>query len=104
MATAVEEELSVPESFLLMENYPNPFNSETMLRFSLSTRADVDLSIFNLAGQKIMTLIKDMREAGTYTMHWIGRDDSGREMSSGIYICRLRTGQQVAIQKLVLIK
>mgnify|MGYP006413812269 CR=1 FL=1 len=103
--TAVIEECSTtfPQSFSLNQNYPNPFNSATTIRFALPATADVELAVFNLAGQKVATLAQGLRQAGTYTVLWDGRDDDGRALASGVYLYRLRTGdgQQVATRKLM---
>ena len=106
--TAVREQHSatLPPSFTLAQNYPNPFNSATVIRFALPTSDDVELSIFNLAGQQVATLAQGARVAGTYTVSWDGRDDNGRQLASGVYLYRLRTGdgQQVETRKLLLIR
>jgi enediyne biosynthesis protein E4 len=106
--TAVTEvhTASLPQSFTLSPNYPNPFNSDTMIRFALPAAGDVDLTIFNLAGQRVAKLAQGMREAGTHTISWDGRDDSGRALASGVYLYRLQTGngQKVETRKLVLMK
>ena len=106
--TAVTEDhaSTLPQFFTLDQNYPNPFNSATVIRFALPTAADVELSIFNLAGQQVETLADGLREAGTYTVRWDGRDDSGRELASGVYLYRLRTGdgQQAETRKLLLLR
>ena len=107
-STAVLEGMTplLPQTFTLDQNYPNPFNSSTAIRYALPTTADVDLAIFNLAGQRVATLAEGMREAGTYTVRWDGRDSNGRALASGVYLYRLRTGdgQQVETRKLVLIR
>ncbi|MBT7454015.1 MAG: hypothetical protein HN796_09005, partial [Gemmatimonadetes bacterium] len=74
--TAVAEvrALGLPQSFALSQNYPNPFNPETTIRFDLPTSGDAELSLFNLSGQRVATLISGLREAGSYTLHWDGRD------------------------------
>jgi Tol biopolymer transport system component len=106
--TAVLEEQSgvLPDGFSLDQNYPNPFNSDTVIRFSLSEGADVELAVYNLAGQQVMTLVQGAREAGAYVVRWDGRDDGGRALASGMYLYRLRTanGQQVETRKLLLLK
>jgi enediyne biosynthesis protein E4 len=107
-STAVTEvhTAALPPSFILDQNYPNPFNSATVIRFALPVSGDVDLAIFNLAGQQVATLAQGAREAGTYTVNWDGRDDDGRALASGVYLYRLRTGdgQQVETRKLVLVR
>jgi len=106
--TVVEEQEGnkAPTSYALYPNYPNPFNSETVIRFALPTAADVDLSIFNLAGQQVATLVEGARKAGAYTVNWDGRDKNGRALASGVYLYRLRTGdgQQVETRKLILVR
>ena len=106
-ATAVtEEQIGLPGTFTLRQNYPNPFNGATVIRFALPATAGVDLVVFNLAGQRVATLVEGMREAGTYTIRWDGRDDDGRALASGVYLYRLRVGdgQQVETRKLALIR
>ena len=106
-STAVLEEHtdSLPESFTLDQNYPNPFNSSTTIRFALPVSDDVELTIFNLAGQQVATLVQGAQKAGTYTVSWDGRDDHGRQLASGVYLYRLRVGQQqVETRKLVLVR
>jgi len=106
--TVVEasEGMALPSGYALSQNYPNPFNSSTSICFTLPTNADVELSIFNLAGQQVATLVEGVREAGTYTVRWDGRDDEGRELASGVYLYRLRAGdgKQVTTRKLLLIR
>ena len=106
--TAVTEERAamLPPSFTLDQNHPNPFNSATVIRFALPTTADVDLAIFNLAGQRVATLANGIRPVGSYTLRWDGRDDDGRALASGVYLYRGRTGdgRQIVMRKLVLMK
>lgn len=105
--TAVLEEYtsSLPQSFTLSQNYPNLFNSATVIRFALPTAADVDLTIFNLAGQRVATLADGVRAAGSYTLRWDGCDDDERALASGVYLYRLQVGQQwVETRKLALMK
>jgi len=106
--TAVTEDYTatLPQSFTLEQNYPNPFNSETVIRFSLPSSADVELIVFNLAGQQVATLVQGAQEAGTYAVTWNGQDDDGRKLASGVYLYRLtaRDGKQVATRKLLLIR
>ena len=92
-ATAVSQEAdALPHRFLLSQNYPNPFNSETVIPFALSGRGEVDLEIYNLAGQKVATLVNGVREAGAHSIRWDGTDERGRLLGSGVYLYRLRAG------------
>ena len=101
----VEERLSaIPQSFTLHQNYPNPFNAGTVIRFALPEDGRVDLAIYNLVGQRVATLVDGRRQAGSYAINWDGRDDSGGELASGAYLYRLRTEDQVATRKLLLLK
>ena len=94
-----------PQSFTLSQNYPNPFNSSTAIRFALPEAQEVELSIYNLAGQQVTRLVDGMREAGTYTVRWDGRDSAGRELASGVYLYRLEAGGgQAETQKLLLLR
>jgi len=103
--TAVaEEQTGLPGRFALDQNYPNPFNSNTVIRFTLPRRAEAGLSIYNLAGQQVATLAEGSREAGTHTVRWDGRDNGGRELASGVYLCRLQAGTHVRNRKLLLLR
>ena len=104
--TAILEEYAAgrPESFALAQNYPNPFNAGTVFRFALPADADIDLSLYNLAGQQVATLVKGRRAGGTYTVRWDGHDDDGRALASGVYLYRLQVGMQVETRKLVLLR
>ena len=101
-----EEEVGVlPEAFTLDQNYPNPFNSGTVIRFALHKADDVELAIYNLAGQRVVNLAQGPRNAGSYTLRWDGRDDAGRELASGMYLYRLQAGEQlVETRKMLLIR
>ena len=107
-ATAVvgDEGEKLPRVTLLQQNYPNPFNHHTVIRFALPGTGQVELVIFNLTGQQVATLVDGVWEAGAHTVRWDGRDDKGRELASGVYLYRLRTGdrQQVETRKLVLVR
>jgi hypothetical protein len=105
-ATVVEEDrtTSLPQSFALSQNSPNPFNSETVIRFTLPERGEVELAVYNLAGQRVVDLVEGVRAAGTYTVRWDGRDEQERELASGIYLYRLQVGEQVQTRKLVLVR
>jgi hypothetical protein len=104
--TVIEEDrtTTLPQSFSLSQNYPNPFNGETVIRFALPASGEVELTIYNLAGQQVAVLAEGAREAGSYTLRWDGRDERGRELASGVYLYRLRAGAQVEFRKLALVR
>jgi len=88
----------------LSQNYPNPFNPETTISFSLAENDIVELTIFNLRGEKIRVLVREQREAGSYSIIWDGSDDNGNKVASGIYFYSLNTSQYSATRKMVMIK
>jgi len=104
--TVVEEErtAALPRSFSLAQNFPNPFNSSTVIRFELPESGEVELAVFNLAGQRVALLAQGYREAGNYTVRWDGRDERGRTLASGVYLYRLRVGKRMEALKLVLVR
>jgi hypothetical protein len=105
-ATAVDD-LSLallPAEFSLSQNYPNPFNPQTTIEFGLPIRADVELEIFNILGQKIRTLVQGSLPAGEHNVVWDGKLTSGRPTASGIYFYRLRTDKLSLVRKMALVK
>jgi len=104
--TAVAEERGapLPSAVSLAQNYPNPCNGSTTIRFSIAQQEEVGLTVYNLAGQEVKGLAQGHREAGTYALRWDGRDDDGRELASGVYLYRLQAGHQVETRKLVLVE
>jgi len=73
-----DNKLSMPENFKLYQNYPNPFNPSTRIRYQLATSGHVTLTIFNLAGQGIATLVDEFQSAGMKPVTWDGLDEQGR--------------------------
>lgn len=90
--------------FELFPNHPNPFNSETVVRFSLATATDLKLTIYNLNGQVVKHLANERFSAGSHSLHWDGRDDRGNLSSSGVYFLEISDGVQRTMQKMILAK
>lgn len=90
--------------FELYQNYPNPFNPGTTFRYRLPSRSTVKLEIFNIAGEKIATILNANQNSGYHEMQWDGRNDQGDLISSGVYIYRLSTGKQMQSRKMILMK
>ncbi|RMF69991.1 MAG: T9SS C-terminal target domain-containing protein [Calditrichaeota bacterium] len=94
-----------PLAFELLPNYPNPFNPETTIRYQLPEAGRVTLTIYNLLGQKVRTLVNQNRSSGSYTVVWDGRNDAGKELSSGVYLYKLKVGKAfVATRKMLYLK
>jgi len=90
---------TTPYHFDILQNYPNPFNPSTVIRYQLSVASQVKLSIFNLLGQEIATLVDEHKPQGSYGVEW-----NAEKFSSGIYFYRLTAGNFVKTKKLVLLK
>jgi flagellar hook assembly protein FlgD len=88
----------------LGENYPNPFDVETVIPFTLGEKTDIDLAIYNLLGQRINTLVQAALEQGSYTATWNGEDQYGDKVLPGIYLYKLVAGNQVFVKRIELSK
>ena len=105
LATAVgDDETETPQSFHLSQNYPNPFNPVTTIDYSLSERSYVEIAIFNLLGQKVRTVVDQLKQAGQYQTEWDGRDESGQPVASGVYFSSMKTDNSVTSRKMLLLK
>ena len=93
----------IPEQ-LSLQNYPNPFNPTTMINYSLPAPGIVKLTIYNMLGQKIRSLINRYQFAGRHKILWDGKNAQGIKEPSGIYIYRLRLGKSMISKKMILIK
>jgi hypothetical protein len=102
--TGVNGENTIPTEFSLAQNYPNPFNPTTTISYGLPQAAHVRLEIFNIMGQKALTLIDEDQQAGLKKIIWDGRDRSGEPMASGLYFYRLRAGEKEIVRKMSLLK
>jgi len=106
--TKVEDKIvaEAPRSIKLTQNYPNPFNSSTTFRYELAGKSDqqVQLSIFNLLGQKLKTLVNQKQNAGFHTVQWDGKNESREMVSSGVYIYQLKVDNFKIEKKLVFLQ
>ncbi|MBT3346713.1 MAG: T9SS type A sorting domain-containing protein [Gemmatimonadetes bacterium] len=105
-STAIVEErvAAGAQSFQLKQNFPNPFNSATVIRFALPATDQIDLAVYNMTGQRVATLARGLREAGVYELSWDGTDGRGRTMATGVYFYQLRTGTRVERQRMLLLR
>jgi hypothetical protein len=88
-----------PERFYLAQNYPNPFNQKTIINYELAIINEIELSVYNLLGHKVATLISKKQSAGSYQVEWNATD-----FSSGIYYYKLNVGEFQQVKKMVLLK
>lgn len=95
---------TLPESFSFSQNYPNPFNPNTTFSFSLPSAAQVTLSVYNVLGQKVATVINQNYPSGRHSYDWNGMDDRGRALSSGVYFARFVAGGFASTKKMVVVK
>jgi hypothetical protein len=95
-----------PEDFSLLDNYPNPFNPETRISYTIGTSgfSHVRLQIFNVLGQKVKTLVDEWQAPGAHEVTWDGKNESGGNAASGIYLYRLEADQFKQTKKMVLIR
>jgi C1A family cysteine protease len=105
LALGVDDESgALPDGFELATNYPNPFNPSTTIAYTLSTRSEVDITIYNLLGQQVRTLVDETQRAGEYEVEWDGRTNSGGTTATGVYIYRINTGEYSQSRKMLLLK
>lgn len=95
---------TTPTKPILYNNYPNPFNPSTTIEFSIPNESSVNLSIYNIKGQKVKTLIKNDMEKGQHRIIWDGRDDGNRSVASGVYFIRLKANGKTSVKKAILLK
>ncbi len=102
------EEINIPETFSLSQNFPNPFNPHTTIHFEIPYTGKqllrVELRIYNLQGGLIRTLMNEEKSPGIYQVQWDGLDESNNKVATGIYLYRIRTGEFYATKKMILMK
>jgi len=93
-----------PEAFKLLQNYPNPFNPTTRISYELPAVSDVTISVYDVTGRLIRGLTDREQPAGYYDVQWNGLDDSGNQVGTGVYLCRLDAGDYSNTIKMVLLR
>jgi hypothetical protein len=105
--TAVEEEEEgaiTPKDFELYQSYPNPFNNQTIIKYDLLKSCQVSLTVYNILGQKVKTLVEGYQVAGSKVVNWDGKDERGKDLASGIYFYQLKAGDLTQTKRMVLLK
>lgn len=96
--------VTAPVPFVLNQNYPNPFNPETTIDFSVNTKSEVKLEVYNLKGQRINTLLNSTLNKGNHQVNWNGTDDKGANVTSGVYIYKMTAEGFTQTKKMILMK
>jgi len=104
IVTAVDNETVIPKNYRVEQNFPNPFNPTTTIRYSLPEASFVTLKIYNILGQEVKTLVNEQKNAGTFNVQWRGDNESGNKVSSGAYIYRVIAGSHIFTKKMILLK
>ncbi len=93
-----------PRSFALHQNYPNPFNPTTAIEYTLRSRADVTITVFDILGRKVKTIFDQTMAAGTYTTYWDGTDINNNAVATGVYFYQIKAGDFIDTKKMLLLK
>jgi hypothetical protein len=104
--TGVNENIqaAIPHEFVLQQNYPNPFNPTTEIQFSIPKSDNVKLVVYDLLGRQIRTLVDETMHSGDHRVMWDGTDGAGRSVATGVYFYGLKSGDKMAVRKMVLLR
>jgi hypothetical protein len=101
---STEPEHFIPEEFVLHQNYPNPFNPVTTLRYDLPENGHINITIYDMLGRQVKTLINQTQDAGYKLVIWDATNDYGKPVSAGIYLYQIQAGEYLQTKKMVLLK
>ena len=94
----------LPQAFNLYNNYPNPFNPVTTLRYDIPENSHVTITIYDMLGRQVKTLINQTQDAGYKSLIWDATNDYGKPVSAGIYLYQIQAGEYISTKKMVLLK
>ena len=94
----------LPDEFALHQNYPNPFNPVTTLRYDLPEAGLVNITIYDMLGREVKTLVNQTQDAGYKSIIWNATNDYGKPVSAGIYLYQIQAGQYMQTKKMLLLK
>lgn len=100
----VEDVPNLPLMFRLYQSYPNPFNPSTIVEYDLPRKSNVNITVYNVLGQKVKTLVSCTKPAGQHSVEWDGMDNHGRPVTSGVYFYRIIAGEHTETRKMLLLK
>src|SRR5690554_3320796 len=105
ITTSVEEdEAVIPLTTRLQGNYPNPFNPETTISYSIEQEGMATIEIYNINGQLVRTLVRSHHTPGEYSVIWTGEDNQDRKLRSGVYLYRMKSGKYTSTKKMLILK
>ena len=94
----------MPEKFTLHQNYPNPFNPVTTLRYELPEQTHVNITIYDMLGRKVKTILNEQQSPGYKQLIWDASNDNGKPVSASIYLYQIQAGEYISTKKMVLLK
>ena len=100
----VSRKLPAPDNFHLYQNFPNPFNPSTTIKYNLPTESSIQLKIFDIKGELIKTITGDKLNAGEHEIIWDGTNDKGVRQPSGVYVYQLNVNNSNSARKMILLK
>ena len=101
---AVKDREELPTEYNLYQNYPNPFNPTTEIKFSIPKSGNVELRVYDILGRVVIELANKNFATGSYSVTWDGKNDSGIQVPSGVYIYIIKAGQFISSKKMIFIK
>lgn len=105
IVTDIDDDLTtIPATYALAQNYPNPFNPSTVIEYALPEASTVRLTIVNMLGREVRTLVHESQAAGTYSVAWDALDAAGNRCATGVYFYRLQAGDYRAVRKMLLVR
>ena len=94
----------IPKSFKLYQNYPNPFNQSTTIQLDMPITENIEISIYNVIGEKVCALYHKELPAGVHTWHWYGRNNNGYDLATGLYFCEIKSDSFYDLIKILLVR
>jgi len=101
---SIQGEAGLPEQFVLHQNYPNPFNPTTTIKYELFQSSRVTISVYDMLGRFVKTLVNSMQEPGVRTIQWDATNEEGNRVSAGVYIYKLKAGDLMETKEMILLK
>ena len=102
--TGIEDKFNIPSNLTLNQNYPNPFNPSTTISYALPKLSSVTIKIYNMLGEEIAILVNNIKPAGEHSVIWDGKDHSGQQIPSGLYVYKINAGSTSSSKKMIFLK